>query len=496
LVDLVVQGRLDTSGGSGNWVRFQPFTVPTSTTDGDEWGGIFFDWTDSTSTVANADIGYALTPISLFYQDVEVSNARIHHFGNRGIWICESANNGGPWVHDCTVFRDSTGTASLDPDVGRVGLAIEKCKLGRIENNTVDLIGGRAPELTGAGIDILNGRSWCSQSSNYADSLKISGNEVAGPGGSLDPQFYGSWSGVRGYYPCAASPHLVRIEENVFTGWNYAGIDFSEGIDVQVSCNRVAACRNGVEFTRSDPYGAEVRFRQNALEIGAYGQTNDQRVIRTDFATKSKFGPGGSTLGFNNIIADSLDYFILEDDENSTHTLNAVDNYWRRNGSRLTLVPAILLQCSKDTWVSDAVRIDVSSPESDSSNCAPSSQLAGRLEVNSEGAGDREPAAAAGRLDVLPTVTRLAQPAPSPSRGTVEVRFDLAGAERRHVAVEVFDVTGRRVRSLAQEDLPGGRYGLIWNGEDQRGEAVGAGVYFVRLRTGSLSEVRKAVLLR
>jgi hypothetical protein len=76
------------------------------------------------------------------------------------------------------------------------------------------------------------------------------------------------------------------------------------------------------------------------------------------------------------------------------------------------------------------------------------------------------------------------------------VRFDLAGAGRRPVVVEVFDVAGRRVQTLLESDLSGGRYGLTWTGDAQGGEGVGAGVYFVRLKAGPVTQVRKAVLLR
>jgi hypothetical protein len=84
----------------------------------------------------------------------------------------------------------------------------------------------------------------------------------------------------------------------------------------------------------------------------------------------------------------------------------------------------------------------------------------------------------------------------SPTRGPIEVRFELAGMESRHVALDIFDVRGRRVRRLMEGQLSGGRYGLTWRGEDATGRVVAAGVYFVRLQAGTHAEVQKVVRLR
>jgi hypothetical protein len=64
------------------------------------------------------------------------------------------------------------------------------------------------------------------------------------------------------------------------------------------------------------------------------------------------------------------------------------------------------------------------------------------------------------------------------------------------VDVEVFDVGGRRVKGLVDDDLAGGHYGVSWNGIAETGDPVGAGVYFVRMKAGAATKVRKLVLLR
>jgi hypothetical protein len=52
------------------------------------------------------------------------------------------------------------------------------------------------------------------------------------------------------------------------------------------------------------------------------------------------------------------------------------------------------------------------------------------------------------------------------------------------------------VKSLLDKELGGGRYGVSWDGRGAAGEPVGAGVYLVRMKAGSFTEVRKLVFLR
>ncbi|MCA9727296.1 MAG: T9SS type A sorting domain-containing protein, partial [Candidatus Eisenbacteria bacterium] len=77
--------------------------------------------------------------------------------------------------------------------------------------------------------------------------------------------------------------------------------------------------------------------------------------------------------------------------------------------------------------------------------------------------------------------------------GENEVVVSLDG--RTVFDLEVVDVAGRHVRNLAQGDRPAGSYSFSWNGEDQLGQRVPNGVYFVRLRTPGTQQVRKTILV-
>jgi hypothetical protein len=88
----------------------------------------------------------------------------------------------------------------------------------------------------------------------------------------------------------------------------------------------------------------------------------------------------------------------------------------------------------------------------------------------------------------------LAPPRPNPSRGETFVDFELAHPD--HVVLDVFDVRGRRVKRITDEWFTAGRHVSMWQGDDDRGHALGSGVYFIRMQTGGLQTTRRTALVR
>ncbi len=83
---------------------------------------------------------------------------------------------------------------------------------------------------------------------------------------------------------------------------------------------------------------------------------------------------------------------------------------------------------------------------------------------------------------------------PNPFSRSASVAFTIP--EPGPVTIEVFNVLGSRVRLLLDETRPAGRHTVQWSADDARGKRVGAGLYFVRLRAGDRTRVRRAVLAR
>jgi hypothetical protein len=57
-------------------------------------------------------------------------------------------------------------------------------------------------------------------------------------------------------------------------------------------------------------------------------------------------------------------------------------------------------------------------------------------------------------------------------------------------------VRGRIVRTLLEGAFPGGRHDFVWDGRDQSGRDVAAGVYFARWSDGKRERLAKVVRAR
>ncbi len=82
-----------------------------------------------------------------------------------------------------------------------------------------------------------------------------------------------------------------------------------------------------------------------------------------------------------------------------------------------------------------------------------------------------------------PVATVLFAPAPNPLRESSTIRFELARDEQ--IALDVHDLSGRRIARLIDSRLSPGRYSVTWTGRDSRGLAAEPGLYFVRMTTTS-----------
>ncbi len=97
--------------------------------------------------------------------------------------------------------------------------------------------------------------------------------------------------------------------------------------------------------------------------------------------------------------------------------------------------------------------------------------------------------------DQLPrNVVALRQNVPNPFNPMTGISFDLPRAGQTHLVV--YDVAGREVRTLVNADLAAGEHTYIWNGADDAGRQVSAGVYLYHLRSGAVDEVRRMTLVR
>lgn len=88
----------------------------------------------------------------------------------------------------------------------------------------------------------------------------------------------------------------------------------------------------------------------------------------------------------------------------------------------------------------------------------------------------------------------LCQNHPNPFNPSTTIRYFLPEAGR--TVLEVFDISGRKIARLIDEEKPGGGHGITWTGKDNHGNPVSSGVYIYRLTAGKMRLTRKMVLLR
>jgi len=83
---------------------------------------------------------------------------------------------------------------------------------------------------------------------------------------------------------------------------------------------------------------------------------------------------------------------------------------------------------------------------------------------------------------------------PNPTRAMCSAEFSLPFES--DVAISVFDVTGRLVRTLLRERSEAGIHTIAWEGRDLHGGDAPAGLYFMRLRAGDQERWSRVVRVR
>ena len=93
----------------------------------------------------------------------------------------------------------------------------------------------------------------------------------------------------------------------------------------------------------------------------------------------------------------------------------------------------------------------------------------------------------------VPAVSFLSQNAPNPAGAGTTIRFGLARSGA--IALDIFDAQGRRVRRLASGSFAAGLHQASWDGRNDAGSRVGAGIYFYRLSTPEKNFEKRLALL-
>ena len=208
-----------------------------------------------------------------------------------------------------------------------------------------------------------------------------------------------------------------------------------------------------VSLTVTGPGGSNTKVMENYVDVeepvtAAFSQseTTGLAPLAIDFTDDSSGAPTFWRWNFGDATSDTV--------QNPSHTYTTVDTF------TVTLITGN--SCSRDTLVMvDAVMVT----------------------------------ALSGVSEVAPSRYSLEQNVPNPFNPMTTIYFELPEAAR--VRLQVFDISGRLVRNLLNgASLGAGRQDVVWNGKNDSGQQVAAGVYFYHMSTGSFNETKRMVLVK
>lgn len=104
------------------------------------------------------------------------------------------------------------------------------------------------------------------------------------------------------------------------------------------------------------------------------------------------------------------------------------------------------------------------------------------------------PASAVHKANDQPATYRLDQNYPNPFNPVTRIRY--AVPEAAHVAIEIYNIQGRRVRTLVDRSHVPGEYSVKWDGRDDYHTGVSGGIYMVRIVTADYQASRKMLFIR
>ena len=94
----------------------------------------------------------------------------------------------------------------------------------------------------------------------------------------------------------------------------------------------------------------------------------------------------------------------------------------------------------------------------------------------------------------LPTEFALNQNYPNPFNPSTQIQYALP--EEARVVISIYDLMGRKVRTLINDVQDAGYRSVMWNATNDMGRLVSAGVYIYSIQAGDFIQNRKMVLMK
>ena len=94
----------------------------------------------------------------------------------------------------------------------------------------------------------------------------------------------------------------------------------------------------------------------------------------------------------------------------------------------------------------------------------------------------------------IPTVYALEQNYPNPFNPSTQIRYALP--EDAMVTISIYDMMGRKVRTLVSQSMSPGYHTTLWNATNDNGLPVSAGMYIYTIQAGDFRQTKKMLLLK
>jgi hypothetical protein len=96
--------------------------------------------------------------------------------------------------------------------------------------------------------------------------------------------------------------------------------------------------------------------------------------------------------------------------------------------------------------------------------------------------------------DNIPYAFALYNNYPNPFNAGTNISFSLP--EQGYIKLDVINILGEKITTLAEGNYPAGRHSVVWDGQDHSGESVSSGFYFYRLSSGDKSVAKRMLMLK
>ena len=99
----------------------------------------------------------------------------------------------------------------------------------------------------------------------------------------------------------------------------------------------------------------------------------------------------------------------------------------------------------------------------------------------------------------LPQVFSLSPNYPNPFNPSTTIKFQLPdqnGTTTVRTVLRVYDILGRLVRTIVDEDMSPGFYTMQWDGLNDNGVKISSGVYFYSITADDFRKTKKMLLLK